>query len=230
MSPCTSTDQQIWSGTKTSIFSVRSAYHLEMERRARGSSSSSVFPNANPAWKLIWKLQVPRSTQVFLWRAYNDILPTKEKLLQWKVVDEPGCPTCRREVETSCHAFWGCRAALAIWAEYGGRIQKCVLEDGSFLNIFESLSHRLEREEMEFVALITQKIWHRRNNIVFGRVVPPPSYLVKLAKETLADFRKAQSSPLSPQHEAISRETPWSKPDPGCVKLNWDAAVNQADK
>jgi hypothetical protein len=58
------------------------------------------------------------------------------------------------EVETSSHALWWCRATSAVWAERGGRLKKCAIEERGFLNIFEHLSHHLECEDMELVALI----------------------------------------------------------------------------
>jgi hypothetical protein len=29
-------------------------------------------------WKAIWKIEVPRATKIFLWKACSGILPTKE--------------------------------------------------------------------------------------------------------------------------------------------------------
>jgi hypothetical protein len=44
---------------------------------------------SSPAWKLLWSLNIPQSTQLFLWRACQNILPTKHKLFQRKVVEDP---------------------------------------------------------------------------------------------------------------------------------------------
>jgi hypothetical protein len=104
-SPHTTPNQLMWNGTRTGTFSVRSAYHLAVESKVWERGSIMVNPNANPVWQLIWRFQVPRVVQLFLWRACNDILPTKEKLFKRKVVSEPGCPTCGMEIKTTIHSL-----------------------------------------------------------------------------------------------------------------------------
>jgi hypothetical protein len=220
----------MWSGIRTGTFSVLSAYHLAIESKVWERGSILVNPNANPVWQLIWRFQVPRAVQLFLWRACNDILPTKEKLFKRKVVIEPGCPTCGMEIKTTIHSLWWCRAAPAVWTECSGCLQKCAIESGDFLTIFEQLSNRLDREELELIAMITQNIWHRKNRVVFGGTVMSSRCLLTSVKETLKEFRKAQAPPISSNRSSPSRQTEWSKPPLSWIKLNWDAAVDQTTK
>jgi hypothetical protein len=105
ISPGLVQDKLIWAYTANGLFSVRSAYFLEMDRKARQLCCSSASVHHSPVWKIIWKLKVPRVIHLFLWRAYNNILPTKENLRRRKIVSDPFCPLCGREVETSGHAF-----------------------------------------------------------------------------------------------------------------------------
>ncbi|XP_062176144.1 uncharacterized protein LOC133881222 [Alnus glutinosa] len=58
--PRTQEDRLIWASTKLGSFSVRSAYHLEMERRARIAGESSSASQSNPYWQHLWKIKVPR--------------------------------------------------------------------------------------------------------------------------------------------------------------------------
>jgi len=89
----------------------------------------------NTVWKTIWKLQIPRVVQLFLWRACNKILP-----------------------KTSRHLLWWSRVSIKVWAGSSRLIQKCVTQEGNFLTIFEDLSSRLEIEELELVAMIAQRL------------------------------------------------------------------------
>jgi hypothetical protein len=106
-------------------------------------------------------------------------------------------------------------------------VAKSVSADGDFLTIFEHLTQRLERDELELLATIAQKVWHRRNRVVFGGVIMPPRRLSNHAKETLEDFRKAQEQQLPYPRENTERQTKWSKPSLGWIKLNWDAAIDR---
>lgn len=113
---------------------------------AQGSSSCS--PDSSFVWKFMWQLKVPRTVQLFLWRGCNDILPTKEKLFKRKIIDDPLCPLCGKEPETSGHFFWRCEASLMIWAECNRRLQKSTIAEGDFLSIFLHLISRLEPQDM----------------------------------------------------------------------------------
>jgi hypothetical protein len=96
-------DRLIWQATSSDDFTVRSAYHFEMERfdQQKGEcSNSGRFLNL---WRILWGLQVPNSTKVFLWRACNDILPTKENLKKRGVVDDDLCRFCGIDWETVVH-------------------------------------------------------------------------------------------------------------------------------
>jgi len=91
IAPRSQHDRLRWSGTKNGEYSVRSAY---LESRSNDLGSCSMPVTANPFWKLLWKLNVPRAGHLFLWRGCNNILPTKENVYHRKVVSEPFCPQC----------------------------------------------------------------------------------------------------------------------------------------
>jgi hypothetical protein len=136
ISPRYMRDRLVWAGTNNGLFSVRSAYNLETERLARNQGCTSSFSSSRDLWKLLWQLKIPRSVQLFLWRVCNDILPTKEKLWKRRIVDNPFCPLCGIEVESSIHAVWLCGAAKSVWSECSPRIHKCVSDATDFLALF----------------------------------------------------------------------------------------------
>lgn len=152
-------DRLVWAGTKTGQFTLRSAYHLELARRARPQASCSASASTNPIWKLIWQLKILRTTQIFIWRACNEILPTKEKLCKRRIVDDPHCPLCGQAMESSGHALWGCSAAGAIWYECPSQIGKCNFSAPNCLSLVSQLSTRLDREDLELWIMVAQRIW-----------------------------------------------------------------------
>ncbi|XP_062171134.1 uncharacterized protein LOC133876926 [Alnus glutinosa] len=194
ISPRYMRDRLVWAGTNNGHFSVRSAYNLETERLARNQGCTSSFSSSRDLWKLLWQLKIPRSVQLFLWRLCNDILPTKEKLWKRRIVENPLCPFCGIEVESSIHAVWLCDAAKIVWSECSPRIHKCVSDVSDFLTLFGILEGRLEREEIEFFAMVAQRIWFRRNRFVFDGILTHPSILLKSTKESIEEFRKALDS------------------------------------
>lgn len=156
ISPLEMQDRLVWAGTSTRHFSVRSTYHLEREQQARLLGSCSDSSLSSSMWTFIWTLQIPRSAQLFIWRACNEILPTKEKLHKRRVVDDPLCPMCKQVVESSYHALWGCSAARAIWTEGPRRISKCNFFTVDVLSLFGQLIDRLDRAEVELFVMVGQ--------------------------------------------------------------------------
>ena len=89
------------------IFSVRSAYFLEMNNAAsiRGSTSRS---DAGTEWKACWKLNVPNVVKLFLWKALHNLLPTRVNLTRKGIIKDTSCPICGLGEETVSHILWDC--------------------------------------------------------------------------------------------------------------------------
>jgi hypothetical protein len=66
ISPRCMQDRVIWAGTKTGHFSVKSAYHLEMERHSSTQGINSSAALVTPLWKKLWELHLPRNVLLFL--------------------------------------------------------------------------------------------------------------------------------------------------------------------
>jgi hypothetical protein len=161
-----------------------------------------------------------------LWHACNEILPTKEKLFSRSIVTDPLCQLCGQEAETSSHVIWQCPASTDVWAECNRRNQKTVIVDVSFLAIFEHLQSRLETEEMELVSLVAQKLWFRRNRVIFGGIAMSPTCLVKCAQETLHNFHQALATPATSARAPEKQRIHWTKPPFGQLKLNAHSSLN----
>ncbi|XP_062152877.1 uncharacterized protein LOC133861169 [Alnus glutinosa] len=182
ISPRTMHDRLIWGGTANGEFAVRSAYHMELDRRDSLTGSSSDVGTNLPLWNSLWQLQIPRTAILFLWRACNEILPTKVNLCRHRVVEDRFCPMCGLEAETTVYAIWNCSAAQAVWTECPARVQKCSVREGGFLACFGFLSSRLLKEELEMLVMVAQRVWFRRNRKVFEDElwVRPPLGFIKL--------------------------------------------------
>ncbi|XP_062157888.1 uncharacterized protein LOC133865460 [Alnus glutinosa] len=222
------TVEQIW--TKNGRFSVHSAYHLEVERRNRGNWSTSSVQSAIPTWRRLWNLKLPRFILIFIWRACNDILPTKINLYRRKIVIDQLCPMCNSEAESNGHVLWRCDSAKAVWGSCRGPIQKTSVEAEEFFDIFAFLCDRLEDKDLELFASVAYKVWARRNMVVFGGAVLPPSILIREATKIVEEFRKSReaTSALGPRGQ-ISHDR-WLRPAVNSIKFNWDAALDDRKK
>jgi hypothetical protein len=162
---------------------VRSAYHLTIEKMEEGEASCSDNKKSRNLWKKIWNLKGSRVVKFFLWKACNDILPTKEKLHRRKIVPDPLCPFYLIVPETLSHALWTCPSAQDVWAECNGKLHKSVCSDRDFTEILFKVSHGLEDAERHLMVTVARLIWLRRNKFIFKGVFQAPKTVVRIARE-----------------------------------------------
>lgn len=144
-----------------------------------------------------------------------------------KIVSDPICPLCGREMETSGHVLWNCDVARAVWSESPRAMQKCAVEANDFSLIFNHLCERLSVEDLELAAVIAHRIWLRRNQWVFENSFLPPKCLLKGAADSLLQFRMANSLSPNSASQISPSVTGWKPPSADTVKVNWDAAIDK---
>jgi hypothetical protein len=81
LSPSLPRDCLIWRGTTTGMFTVYSAYHLAKELQDNKGGQCSYQEKGKEVWKCLWSLEVPQVVKTFMWRSFNNALPTKPSLL-----------------------------------------------------------------------------------------------------------------------------------------------------
>jgi hypothetical protein len=111
---------------------------------------------------------------MFLWRACNNILPTKENLYKKKIIDDSKCAICGGGIETLGHVIWSCAAARDVWQENMKSIQKSTNDKIDFRQHFEKLYERLEDKDFQRFDFVARQIWFRRNKAIFeGKFLSP---------------------------------------------------------
>jgi hypothetical protein len=116
-------DLQIWRGTSTGEFKVRSAYYLEKDSKEVDQGKSSHNSNSYSLWKTIWGMHVPNPVKMFLWRSCHNILPTKDNLQKKGIVLDSSCIFCNYEQETAQHVLWDCPSASDVSGDCDCKIQ-----------------------------------------------------------------------------------------------------------
>jgi hypothetical protein len=214
-------DVLCWRSTSTGEFSVRSAYHLEVERVNREKGEGSNSQGNSEIWKLIWRLRIPNTTKTFLWKACSNILPTKQNLEKRRVVDNDGCNLCNGETESVVHALWTCPAAQDVWGICDMRIQKSQSLGRDFQSVFADLAKRCSMEEIEMCAVTARAIWTRRNAVVHGEAFEHPNILLRKARESLRQFQSMQiGSNTGEEAPGTGTTQKWAGPPNGSYKVN----------
>jgi ribonuclease HI len=225
--PISCTNQEdilIWRGTKNGLFSVRSAYHLHKELENNALASTSTSQPRSDFWKGLWALRVLNVEKNFLWRACQNILPTRGNLHKRKVISDPLCPVCGLEEETALHILWQCPSAMDVWA--GGDIifQKSAFTGTEFRQVVEYMMEKCNPDAMRQFVGMARRIWLRRNEYIHGSMLSHPKLIVEQTNRAILEFHMAHERDTQLSH-GVRHPTCWTAPRMEWIKANWDAAV-----
>jgi hypothetical protein len=112
-----------WNHTKNGIFSVKSAYHLAVQRKRdrSGAAESSSSVEKHKGWLALWAAQVPGKIKVHMWRLIENGLAVGSELSHRKIKDGVVCLVCGR-TESLIHRFWTCPHSAQAWALLAERV------------------------------------------------------------------------------------------------------------
>ncbi|KAI5666768.1 hypothetical protein M9H77_16621 [Catharanthus roseus] len=95
---------------------MRSAYRLIFQAKNNPTrSKSSSTSSTSLFWTHLWGLDTAPKVKVFLWRLYNNILPTRKNLSQRITSISQCCAMCPKNEEDILHTFLQCRIARETW-------------------------------------------------------------------------------------------------------------------
>ena len=80
------------------------------------NAGSSSIENHKKFWKSLWQLRMPNKIKNFVWRACNEVLPTKMNLHHRHVTDLDICDLCGEFPEDTIHAIWTCKEVAGVWS------------------------------------------------------------------------------------------------------------------
>lgn len=187
---------------------------MEVKRKDQSKGESSRKSPMENMWKTLWALPVPNVVKMFLWRACNNILPTKKNLFKKRVVSNMVCPICEREV-----VLYGCAHLLKTCAGLDQPNYKSIQETAPVL--FLCFMVRCESQDVELMAVTAREIWMHRNFIVHGDPFAHPDQVMREAKLSLMEFHSCNNTGVD---TVVDRETQpilgWQAPTYGILKVN----------
>ncbi|EOX93148.1 Uncharacterized protein TCM_001997 [Theobroma cacao] len=143
-------DVVYWRLTSSGIFSVKTAYDVQMEKETPTESF----------WDQLWRLPSPRKVRVFLWRLIHDSLPIADWLISRNLGSSTTCFRCGACMEDILHALKDCRSAKPFWSSCETR----VIEDDFFCRnlkswIFDNISITANYESLHWNIFFIHALW-----------------------------------------------------------------------
>lgn len=218
-------DKLVWVGTRTGLFSVKSAFEL-------GSWKDDVD---SPWWKRLWASKVHEQIKFFLWKLANHELATASNLLSRNIrVDMAMCVHGCNCLESENHLFFHCQVARAVWFAMPWSIRWELFIDlylEAKLDLLSDPNSMLPflpsdvKNFFIFGTLILDQLWKIRNSSLFDNKCFSLETTMDLlhhryneAKTSLASFDSPVSGFLHPKF--VRHNVPSH-----FIRINTDAAI-----
>jgi hypothetical protein len=164
-------DRWMWRLEPSLGYTVRSSYNFI-------NSSASVHVDPVLSVSSLWLKHVPLKVVLFVWRLFQDRLPTKDNLFRRRVInfDAQLCIGGCGEVESSSHLLFHCKLFGSVWnhiLRWMGCIAVLPLDAQSHYYQFSyiagvALSRRSIIQVIWFATV--WEIWKERNNRIFNNM------------------------------------------------------------
>ncbi|XP_026383975.1 uncharacterized protein LOC113279495 [Papaver somniferum] len=111
--PLTGLDRIVWTYTRNGSLTVKSVYRVIISN----SSNSSFVSNHTPLYKKLWSSPILHKVQIFIWKCFEYILPSKCRLAFYCPNQNTHCSMCNdNQFESEEHIIFNCRFVRYIWA------------------------------------------------------------------------------------------------------------------
>ncbi|XP_060668874.1 uncharacterized protein LOC132800012 [Ziziphus jujuba] len=191
-------DKLIWTGTKSGMYSVKSAYRMDEEIEERDERW----------WNFLWKSFIHERSKFFLWKLANGGLPLRSNLIARGLnIENSQCVHGCRSDEMELHVFFHCEIAKIVcpYGRQGGFVcLQCHYHGTSVVASKSSASRRTCR-----------------------RNCSAPDTVRKCSQELKEVLRRDRMDRHHLGNANFRINSEWSRPPPGAVKLNSDTAVRR---
>ena len=218
-------DVLYWHNSPGGRFSCKSAYLLALEEHEDMVRTTTISDNLIDFWRVVWKARVPSKVKLFMWRAWNNYVPTIDNLQSRGLNPTSSCTHCGETSENLAHVLFKCSVAKDVWnrCNFGWSYDtQGAVTFQDFCQVF------LENcpTEWETFMMILWGLWTRRNKHFHGQLNGREENVEVIAKSVLSEYHKANQiqnlSGSSGVHNIHAGK--WLRPDVEHIKINCDAA------
>ncbi|XP_024160347.1 uncharacterized protein LOC112167549 [Rosa chinensis] len=212
-------DQLSWNPEKKGSFTIKSTYWIARQQvLGHVLTSTSHGDPYLELWKRLWKAKVPGKVQICVWRACNDILPTREQLLKKGYEGAVSCLLCNYRIESSAHLFCKCPTAQTILSGTPFSLHNS-LPHPNFKEWMLEQSLSLKTDLFEKLLMIVWGLWKNRNLKLWEDKVQTSVDIMLGCFTWFIEFKRARDNPNGRVQKVVQRWKLESIP-----KLNVDGA------
>jgi ribonuclease HI len=227
-------DFQAWNYTKSGMFSVKSAYHLAVQRKKfkQGLVGGSGSCENHRGRLAIWAAHVPGKVRVHVWRLVENGLAVGTELSRRKIKDGIVCLACGR-TEDLVHRFWSCPHSASTWFALSDLTGFKTPMPPTNLRCHSELKGWLldwigkaKDDELSWFCMMIYKLWLSRNDARDSKEMEDPRAVAIRTKVAVEEWQAINGVSKTPSCKTEER---WLCPDESWVKVNVDGAFRAAE-
>lgn len=198
-------DTLYWHSSSGGQFTCKSAYLLALETNQE--TVESLSDKSITFLRSLWKARVPNKIKLFVWRAWNNYVPTVDNLRARALnLTSVSCTLCGNIGEEIVHVLFKCSMAKEVWD------RSCF---GSFYATtgavtFEDFCHVILDKfpsGWEVFLMTLWSLWTRRNKHFHGQPEGRGMRVDLMANKVLMDYHKANQKELAREAHVFQTTT-----------------------
>ncbi|XP_062013513.1 uncharacterized protein LOC133729900 [Rosa rugosa] len=217
--PC---DKIAWHPHKRGLFTTNSAYYVARDIASNRISFPPPADGFQVLWKTIWKAKVPKKVAVGVWRACQNILPTRERLLAKGYEGETSCLLCACPLESVEHVLADCQVARELLGAVSLQITCPVTPIFIFKEWMLECVNRVSLQQFEKFMVFLWALWNNRNAALWEDKPRLPADIAIATMSWFNEYKLVHASSI-PEVKVVQR---WSSPTEHVFKCNVDGSYN----
>ncbi|XP_048494508.1 uncharacterized protein LOC125494760 [Beta vulgaris subsp. vulgaris] len=217
-------DSWMWKHTTSGLFTVKSAYYMELIEERKKKPTLSSCANRQ-VWQRLWSSKIQPRVKMFGWKvAHNGVLVRLNLVKKGMKLDQI-CPRCGEADESLEHMLMFCEGSRRVWYLSPLRLDVSTVRGGRVRDWVAFLeSNKKEDECWALFWMLCWNIWVGRNAWVFEGVLRDPRVIVEKAVQGVVEVAKINDE-AELRASINNTMVRWIAPSEGVYKINSDAAM-----
>lgn len=212
-------DQHIWRDNNSGSYTVKRAYYTARSILGR---PEHLITQRNGIWKMIWSSNIMPKVKYFLWKWLHGLLPIADIMARRGMSLNSTCCICMEDNETFVHVFGSCSYITKVWNLFNPNFRVGNLSSLDRVDFCDKIiTKATDFDQLEEVCYLLWWLWSNRNTTFHEHKCLKPETLVSHAKRYASDFVQTFNKPIILD---CQKETQWTKPPAGAMKVNVDAS------
>ncbi|CAM8914848.1 unnamed protein product [Rhodiola kirilowii] len=211
--------------TVRSVYDFLSSQRESLVKNIRGEASDG--SRVRQFWRKLWRVKGQGKVKIFMWRLFNNALPSAVNLISRGCEVETRCLKCGYKWESTIHIFLECWWSVEFW--------RLLMEGREHLNLnFHSVEdwvwswvNDFDTRSLTYFFYGAKYIWFTRNELWHKGILWDVNEAVLRVKWLASEFLNPYHKFVISSHEAVDQ---WLPPAEGWIKVNCDGAWDKIKK